>query len=166
MAFDRGRGRVIGLGSFSKLLAPGLRVGWVHAHPALVQRFCMHGTLRSGGGLNPWMAAAVTALMADGRLGHHVDHLRATLAARADALSAALQEQLPSSDFIKPGGGYFLWVSLPGAVGEGAGVTVLPGKRCSPSGGCTDRARLSVSLYEASVLADGIERLRIFFDAR
>ncbi len=156
MAIDRGRGRVIGLGSFSKLLAPGLRVGWIHAHPALIERFC---TLRSGGGLNPWMTAAVTLLMERGALSENVDHLRATLATRREALVDALQSELPEASFTIPTGGYFLWVSLPGAPGELPGVTVLPGVRCSPSGGCGDRVRLSVSLYDADVLREGVARL-------
>jgi 2-aminoadipate transaminase len=159
MAFDQGRGRVIGLGSFSKLLAPGLRVGWLHAHPALIEAFCTHGTLRSGGGLNPWMAAAVTTLMENGALSDNVDHLRATLSARMHALTDALRSQLPDCTFHTPEGGYFLWASLPGPVVEGAGVTFLSGQRCSPAGGCGDRARLSVSLYDAEVLQEGIARL-------
>lgn len=157
MSLDRGRGRVIGLGSFSKLLAPGLRIGWLHAHPALIEAFCAHGTLRSGGGLNPWLSAAVTALMESGALGANIDRLRATLSARMDALTGALESHLPGCTFQRPGGGYFLWASLPGPTPEG--VEVLPGSRCSPSGGCGDRARLSVSLYEAPVLREAVSRL-------
>ena len=159
MASDRGRGRVIGLGSFSKLLAPGLRVGWIHAHPTLIEMFCTHGTLRSGGGLNPWMGAAVTALMEQGVLSRHVDHLRATFSARMHALTGALRTELPDADFAVPDGGYFLWVRLPGSIPEDVRVTVLPGHRCSLSGGCGDRVRLSVSLHEVAVLVEGVRRL-------
>ena len=157
MSRDRGRGRVIGLGSFSKLLAPGLRVGWLHAHPALIEAFCAHGTLRSGGGLNSWMSAAVTTLMEDGILGEHVDRLRSTLSARMDVLTASLHTQLPDCTFQRPSGGYFLWARLPGPTPEG--VAVLSGHRCSPSGGCREQARLSVSLYDAPVLREAVSRL-------
>jgi DNA-binding transcriptional MocR family regulator len=53
MAFDEGRGRVLALGTMSKILAPGLRLGWVHAAPPLVDRLMDHGALRSGGCINP-----------------------------------------------------------------------------------------------------------------
>lgn len=157
MSWDRGRGRVIGLGSFSKLLAPGLRVGWLHAHPDLIAAFCAHGTLRSGGGLNPWMSAAVTALMENGSLGAHVDRLRATLSARMDALTGSLEAHLPDSTFQRPAGGYFLWTRLTGPIP--AGVAVLPGIRCSPSGGCEAQARLSVSLHDVPTLREAVSRL-------
>ena len=159
MSFDRGRGRVIGLGSFSKLLAPGLRVGWLHAHPRLVEAFARHGTLRSGGALNPWLTAAVTTLIEQGRLAENIDHLRATFARRMTALVAALRAALPGITLSVPGGGYFLWVPLPGLPPAGADVTVLDGRRCSPSGGCAGSARLSVSLYDAPTLEEGVRRL-------
>src|SRR5690606_15343547 len=48
MRYDEGRGRVLSLGTFSKILGPGLRLGWVHAAEPLVERWSGHGALRSG----------------------------------------------------------------------------------------------------------------------
>ena len=50
---------VISLGSFSKILAPGLRLGWMQAHPETLKRFVTSGLLDSGGGLNPFTSALV-----------------------------------------------------------------------------------------------------------
>lgn len=157
MSVDKGQGRVISLGSVSKLLAPGLRVGWLHAQPSLIERFCQHGTLRSGGGLNPWMSAAVSVLLEDGRLEANIDHLREVYGRRMVALAAAVRAAFPSVKFTEPQGGYFLWAPLPLPVS--AGVTVLPGHRCSPGEGGAGHVRLSVSLYESSRLVEGVRRL-------
>ena len=158
MSVDGGLGRVISLGSVSKLLAPGLRVGWLHAHPSLIERFCQHGTLRSGGGLNPWMAAAVSVLIADGRLEENIDHLRVVYRQRMVALVGAVRDVFPEARFTAPQGGYFLWAPLPLPLVDE--VSVLPGRRCSPSGE-SGHVRLSVSLYESARLVEGVRRLAL-----
>ena len=56
-------GRVLALGSFSKILAPGLRLGWVQAETALVQRMVLSGLLDSGGGLNPFTSSLVRSVL-------------------------------------------------------------------------------------------------------
>lgn len=159
MSVDGGQGRVISLGSFSKLLAPGLRVGWLHAHPALIERFSHHGTLRSGGGLNPWLSAAVSVLLTDGQLAGNIDRLRAVYSRRMQALSGAVRAAFPAAEFHEPQGGYFLWAPLPLPAVDG--VTVLAGHRCSPGGGSVGHVRLSVSLYEPAQLVEGVRRLAL-----
>ncbi|KAJ4462592.1 putative PLP-dependent aminotransferase family protein [Paratrimastix pyriformis] len=106
---------VVSLGSFSKILAPGLRMGWLHAHPALVDRFERHGLLWSGGGLNPMGCYLCTQMITDGTLDRTLAHLCTVYRARSQALCQALREYFPAGTlhFREPSGGYFVWVRFP-----------------------------------------------------
>jgi len=167
MAHDEGRGRVLSLGTFSKILGPGLRLGWVHAAPALRQRFLSHGSLRSGGCLNPLVARIVHGPLAGGMLTRHVASLREVLGRRARRLSDALEAAgMPHG---RPRGGYFTWVDL----GAGADTTVMldraqdehgvgycPGQRCAVDADLRRYLRLSFAFYDEDELASGVRRIR------
>lgn len=167
MAYDEGRGRVLSLGSFSKILGPGLRLGWVHAAEGLVERFSQHGALRSGGGLNPVVASIVEGVIESGGLDRNIDHLRTVLGTRAKVLWGALRRQLPALEVAEPRGGYFVWVPLPAGVdanellakGEAQGVRFTPGSRCAVERDLRGFARLSFAFYEPTELELGVERL-------
>ncbi len=167
MEYDRGRARVLSLGSFSKLLGPGLRSGWIHGHPSLIETVSQHGVLRSGGGLNPLMFAAIHDLIRTGRLADNVDHLRSVYGSRARALTEALRERLHLDIFCEPEGGYFLWATMPGAEGSrglldratSSGVSYLPGTRCAVSRELDEWARFCFAYYDEEVLVSGVERL-------
>ena len=104
---------VVRLGSFSKSLAPGLRLGWIDAPSALRERLSADGVLESGGCVSQFSAHLVAALLAAGAYGAHVTMLRLAYASRRDALAAALREHLPAGcEFALPAGGFFLWVTL------------------------------------------------------
>jgi 2-aminoadipate transaminase len=163
--YDEGRSRVLSLGSFSKLLAPGLRLGWAHGAPALIERLAAHGALRSGGCLNPVVANIVHHTLDSGFLARHVDELRAVYGARVRAMAAALREHLPEARFVEPEGGYFCWVDL----GEGSDSDALleraetlrfiPGRRCAVSRDLGRFVRLSFAFYEADEIVEGVARL-------
>lgn len=173
MAYDRGRGRVLGLGSFSKILGPGLRLGWSHAHPKLLERLLTHGTFRSGGALNPVMSSVVHGCIEDGFLARHVDRLRAELKLRAEALTVALRTELPGVEVAEPAGGYFVWLRL--ADRDTAAllrlsrdhhrVTFTPGHRCAVTRDLSDRLRLSFSFYSPDELQQAVTRLRHAIEA-
>ena len=91
------RGNVVSLGSFSKILAPGLRLGWIQANPELMQRMLAQGALVSGGNFNHFASHIVRQLMESGQLATFVDHLRASYAARATAMDQALRTHLGES---------------------------------------------------------------------
>jgi DNA-binding transcriptional MocR family regulator len=173
MAYDRGRGRVLSLGSFSKILGPGLRLGWAHAHPRLLERLLTHGTFRSGGGLNPVVSSLVHGCIEDGFLTRHVDHLRVELGRRARALTEALREHLPDAELSEPTGGYFIWVRLPNRdtsalfqpAREQHQVGFTPGHRCAVERDLSDRLRLSFSFYDERELRQAVARLRDAIDA-
>jgi DNA-binding transcriptional MocR family regulator len=169
VAFDRSeQGCVISLGSFSKILAPGLRTGWLQAHPALIQRFVQAGMIASGGGLNQFTAALIHAALDLELLAQNLAILKATYGERVQALTAALQTHLPREvDFTIPTGGYFFWLTSPHDVDTEAllplaqqmGVSYRPGQAFSASRLFPHALRLSFALYEADELMQGIERL-------
>lgn len=167
MSYDRGRARVLSLGSFTKLLAPGLRAGWVHGAPALAQRFVQHGALMSGGSLSPMAYAAVHALLSSGYLKRNVDALRAVYGERARAMADSLRAELSDIRFTEPAGGYFFWLQLPDRY-DGArlaqaalerGVEITAGQRCAVARDLSQYVRLCFALYETEELRAGMSRL-------
>ena len=95
VAFDRTpRGRVVSIGSFSKILSPGLRAGWVQANAALTARFTNSGFAISGGGISHFASNIAHAAIALGLLEENVARLRATYAERIRAVDTALRERL------------------------------------------------------------------------
>jgi 2-aminoadipate transaminase len=174
MAAWAGSGAVLSLGTFSKILAPGLRLGWVHAAPALLERLAARGFVVSGGGLNPLVAAVVTRALRDGSAAAYLDRVRGILAGRAAVLDAALREHLPPDvTWAAPAGGYFVWLRLPPDVDVGAlrtaavarGVDFRPGALFSVTGGLPDRLRLSFAYYDVEQLRTAVAALGRAFDA-
>lgn len=158
---------VIRLGSFSKILAPGLRLGWLVAPPALVKRCVGCGLLDSGGGLNHFTAHVVAAYLELGLLDDHIARLRAAYRGRRDALLAALARHLPAGcRWQRPGGGFFAWVELPQGcdaaallpAAEAAGVSYVPGARFFAGDGGARYVRLAFSLLAAGELEEGARR--------
>ncbi|MCX7708062.1 MAG: PLP-dependent aminotransferase family protein [Anaerolineae bacterium] len=159
---------VIRLGSFSKILAPGLRVGWLVAPPELVTRCMRSGLLDSGGGVSHFAAHVVAAYLELGLLDRHIAQLRTAYRSRRDALMAALAQYLPDHcRWQRPGGGFFAWVQLPAGFdsaallpdAEAAGVSYVPGSRFFVTGDGVQSLRLAFSLLPVEALEEGIRRL-------
>ena len=68
--------QVISVNSFSKILAPGLRLGWIHANANVIERLVTSSLLDSGGGMNPFTSAVVNGLIESGGLEQNITHLR------------------------------------------------------------------------------------------
>ncbi len=163
-------GHVLSIGSFAKILAPGLRLGWLQAAPAgkaLLDRLFGCGQLDSSGALNPFVSGIVHTMIDSGAQGAHVEAVRGELTARARALGAALGAALPpAAAFRPPTGGYFIWIRLPPGM-DGAALRALcekghrvlfqPGARFGT--GLENFIRLSFSYYPAGDLAEGAARL-------
>ena len=159
---------VLRMGSFSKSLAPGLRLGWISGPSALVGRIIDGGVLASGGGLNPIIALAVAEYAEAGKYASNVARLRDVFRSRSAALVGAIREALPDATLAEPEGGYFVWLRLPGGLSaasllsaaDAAGVTYQPGSRFDASGTIDPSwLRLSFARYGEEALVEGARRL-------
>ncbi|MEV7926013.1 aminotransferase class I/II-fold pyridoxal phosphate-dependent enzyme [Kitasatospora sp. NPDC088264] len=158
---------VLRLGTFSKTLAPGLRLGWLLGDPALVDRLAAHGLFVSGGSLNHTASLAAAVVLANGEYDRHVAFLCGELAARRDALVAGLRAvDLPEPvRFRVPSGGYFLWLEPVAGHREAellraaalAGVRIAAGSRFGPGG--ENSFRLAFSFNSSGRLVMAAERL-------
>ncbi|MBN1149074.1 MAG: PLP-dependent aminotransferase family protein [Anaerolineales bacterium] len=165
-AFAEQAQQVVSLNSFSKILAPGLRLGWIQAHRSVIQRLASSGLLDSGGGMNPFTSALVRNLVESGDLESNIGRLRAEYARRRDALGAALRQHLPQAEFTTPQGGFFFWARLHGVdaaelrrAARRFDVDIRQGALFSSQAGLRDYFRLSFSYYKAEAIAGGLERL-------
>ena len=169
------QGGVLSLGSFSKILAPGLRLGWVQGAPDLLHRLSSCGFLDSGGGLAPFTSAVVRSLLEGGAQQAHLLRLRDAYRSRARAMAARLEGSLGArAIWAMPAGGFFFWVRFEGvsdatellAAVRARGVTFAPGTRFSTRRGFESFARLSFSYYGEKGIAEGIARLAAALDGR
>lgn len=104
----------ISIGSFSKLIGPGLRLGWLHARSALLNKILNLGITSSGGGFNPFTSGIIYSFIQQGFMKSHLTQLRAVYKENLETLATQLCEKLPSEcTFYKPTGGYFIWLKLP-----------------------------------------------------
>ncbi len=162
-------GHVIALGTFSKILAPGLRLGWLQATPGLMKTLLASGALVSGGNFNHFTSHVVRQLLETGELAPFVAELRARYTERVGAMDAALRKNLSGiARWSRPGGGYFFWLELPEGANAGsleaaaraAGTGFLPGSFCSLDGGQKHCLRLSFAHYGVPDIHEGVARLR------
>lgn len=162
------RAPILSIGSFSKLLAPGLRLGWIQAPQDMLAPLLGSGLLASGGGLAPVTSSLVRPLLEDGRFDQHLSQLanvyRSRLAALAQGLTDHLGDRL---EWTTPTGGYFLWAHwrngadteaiLPRA--HKAGVGYQPGRKFSDSPDQASAMRLCFAFYDETQLTEACVRL-------
>jgi len=160
-------GNVIYLSTFSKLLAPGLRLAWVVAPPEVISKMVQakQGADLHTSTFNQMVAYEVAH---KGFLDKHVITIRQTYQERRDVMLDALEEHMPEGvHWTHPQGGLFLWATLPesintaelllGAVMEK--VAFVPGGSFHPCGGGTNTMRLNFSYSKPELINEGIARL-------
>ena len=159
---------ILSIGTFSKILAPGMRLGWIHGSVERLAALADSGLILSGGGLNPVTSTLATAMIRMGWQQEYLDWLRVTFARRAATMVAALVEHMPSwVEYDIPTGGYFVWLRLPpGTDGKALrahaiahGVDVRHGAQFSPTGALGNHLRLSYAFYDDADIAEGVARL-------
>jgi DNA-binding transcriptional MocR family regulator len=102
------------LGSFSKILGPGLRLGWLMGPSSAIMRITGSGLVASGGGANPYAAFTTAVFCQNGWLEPHIRQLVAAYRERRDVMLATLARSMPGDiSWTLPGGGFFVWVTLP-----------------------------------------------------
>lgn len=107
-------GNVISNQSFSKILGPGMRLGWVEASPFLIRHFSQSALLASGGSQNHFTSVLVSLAMKNNSLSKHMDKLKRTLEERCTSLCNALDQHLPKGcEYQRPKGGFFIWIKVP-----------------------------------------------------
>jgi 2-aminoadipate transaminase len=172
---DRGYsiGNVIYMSTFSKTLAPGLRLGWIVAPPEVISKLTQ---LKQGADLHTSTFGQMVAyeVARDGFLDEHVKLIRRVYRERRDAMLAALQAEFPGEiTWTHPQGGLFLWVTLPegmdaqqlfaAAIQEN--VAFVPGDSFYAANGSSDEGRrhfrLNFSASDPEKIREGIRRLGV-----
>jgi 2-aminoadipate transaminase len=162
--------------TFSKILAAGLRLGYLVAPKALLPRLLQ---LKVDVGTSPFACSLATAFAAGAgdpvsRLHAHIADLRGVYRARRDAMLAALSEYAPPDvSWTRPEGGFFTWVTLPEGMdaaallgpATAAGVTYIPGASYFARGDGRRHLRLAFSFLPPDELVEGVRRLGRTIDA-
>ena len=163
-------GHVVQVRTFSKILAAGLRLGYVVA-PAVLQSRLLQ--LKVDVGTSPFGSHVAATYASDGasltgRLDAHIVRLRAIYRERRDAMMGALEEFAPDGvTWTVPSGGFFTWVTLPEGLdavellpaARAAGVDYIPGPSYFAAGGGSRHVRLAFSFLPPADLIEGVRRL-------
>jgi len=164
---DSYTGNVIYLSTFSKTLAPGLRLGWIVAAPNVIGKLVQ---IKQGADLHSSTFDQMVAyeVARDGFIDAHVDELRAVYRQRRDAMLDALAEFMPPEvTWTHPQGGLFLWVHFPAAIDVRAlfdealrrNVAFVPGEAFYTVPNPPPTARLNFSCMNEERIGEGIRRL-------
>ncbi|HEX6032542.1 MAG TPA: PLP-dependent aminotransferase family protein [Tepidiformaceae bacterium] len=155
----------IKVSSFSKIIATGLRMGWVMGSPALISRVA---ATRYDMGSSPFQGRVIAELIRNGDLERHIQNLRGIYRRKRDRVEDALQRYCRDyCSWKQPQGGFFLWLELqPGlhsrdvamAANE-KGVIVGQGPQFFADGQATNHLRLAFSYVAMEDIEEGIHRL-------
>ena len=158
---------VLYLGSFSKIFAPGLRIGWALVPAHLKQRYYLASEAVT---LCP---PTFNQLLVSDYLDNYdwqaqIVTYRELYAQRCAALLSALDEFMPAGvSWTRPEGGFFVWLTLPEGIdtypllyqGIDAGVVFVPGAAFSAAHGPSNKLRLAFSAVPPETLREGVKRL-------
>jgi 2-aminoadipate transaminase len=162
-------GNVVYTSTFSKTLAPGLRMGWVVGHPDLIRKMVLakQGTDLQCSTFDQYITYE---LVTEGFLDEHINLIRRVYKERRDAMIEAFEEFMPDgTTWTVPQGGLFLWLRLP----EGCDalelfplaieekVAYVPGIPFYPNGGPRNTMRLNFSAAAPERIREGVHRLSV-----
>ena len=158
-------------GSLSKVLSPGLRVGWMIAPPALLARATMCKQF-SDAHTSTFAQATAAQYLKAGRMPATLAHVREVYGERARVMGECLKRELGDAiTFTQPGGGLFFWARLTGASGKsqdagefakraiGQGVAFVPGAPFYAHDPDPATLRLSFATADVTKIAEGMKRL-------
>ena len=161
-------GGIIYLGSFSKILAPGLRLGWMIVPRAAQNKLTI---IKESQDLETSQLTqrTVAEFIQRGQLEAHLSKLKVAYAVRRAAMLTAIEREFPAAaKWSKPEGGIFIWVTLPEGVStlellpravEEEKVAFIPGYAFGINGGGESSMRLNFSNATPEMIDDGITRL-------
>ncbi|MDO4772550.1 MAG: PLP-dependent aminotransferase family protein [Bacillota bacterium] len=159
--------RVIFLGTFSKILCPGFRLGWIMAGPEILEKF---NFIKQGSDLQSCTTTQMQAaqFLDDNDLDEHIQKIIDLYRKRRDVMIDALEKYLPKEvSYTHPEGGLFLWLTFPKGVDskELAKVAIekkvafVPGGAFFPAPGNDNFARLNYSSSDEEKIVEGVKRL-------
>ena len=163
---------VFSVRTFSKIIAPGLRVGWVDTDPSL-QPLLINAKQAMDTCTNLPMQRLIAGFLRAGHLSEHLVTQRAEYRRRKEAMQGALTEHFTGeAEWTDPEGGFFLWVSFGEEVDTQAlfevalaeGVAYIPGNAFSPGGHFPNDLRLCFASTPPDRIAEGVKRLRAAVD--
>jgi len=161
-------GNVISMGTFSKILAPGLRLGWIQAPAHLMDPMLNSGWVNSGGSVNHVISHMVRHAIDMGLQYSFIEQLCDRYRDRVTVMDDSLKKHLSKlASWTRPDGGYFFWLELNDEVDATAlrkrafeyGVGFQPGEVFSSTGEFKNFIRLSFAHYSESDIREGVERL-------
>jgi 2-aminoadipate transaminase len=163
------RGNVIGFKTFSKILAPGTRMGWVIASPEIISKFVVAKQAMDLCS-NVFTQAWVAEYLKTGAIYAHIEQTRALYREKRNHMIAALARCMPKRPDLKwtePEGGLFLWISLPPFIDTEAMFPVAIGKKVAYVIGSAfyfdeperNAMRINFSYASLEQIDEGIERL-------
>ena len=162
---------VIHVGTFSKLIAPGLRIGWIAAATDVITRLIQ---LKSDGGTSPLLQRIVCDFCRSPLFETHSARVRQHYAQKRDRMVAAIQRELTGVGLLIPDGGYYVWLTLPGGMdgdefaqrAASLGVNLIAGSRFFANTGPErdpplprNHVRLSYSFASVEQIDEGLRRL-------
>jgi len=163
---------VIYLGTFSKTLAPGLRVGWAVAPHAIREKLIL---ANEAAVLSPssFSQTTVSEYLSTADWKGQIATFRGVYRERRDAMLGALQEQLPTLRWTVPQGGFYIWLTLPDYLDSKAMlpravkelVAYTPGTAFHTDGGGRNAMRLSFCYPTPDFIREGIRRLAIVINS-
>jgi DNA-binding transcriptional MocR family regulator len=158
-------------GSLSKVLSPGLRVGWMIAPPELLAKATMCKQF-SDAHTSTFAQATAAQYLKAGRMPATLAHVREVYAGRAKTMGECLKKELGDAiSFTQPGGGLFFWARLTGAGGKlkdanelakraiEKGVAFVPGAPFFATNPDVSSLRLSFATVGEDKIREGVERL-------
>jgi len=167
------RGNVIYLSTFSKILAPGLRLAWVVAPPEVIRKLVQ---AKQGADLHTATFNQLVAFEVSrgGFLDRHVELIRRVYTERRDVMLGAMDAYFPPGvDWTHPEGGLFLWGTLPEFLNSAEvlkdaieqKVAFVPGASFYPCGGGQNTMRINFSNATPEKIREGMSRLgRVLYD--
>lgn len=165
--------RVVSVGSFSKILAPAMRLGWIQTSQKLRDRIMATGFINSGGSINHISSHIVRQCIDNGSLALHVEKLRRVYRRRVEAMDDALHEHFSGvAEWTRPDGGYFFWIRFDATIDTAPlrhkarelEVGFEPGAVFSTNGWFNNCLRLCFAHYNEDEIHEGIARMRPLFD--
>ncbi|WP_275783354.1 PLP-dependent aminotransferase family protein [Pararhizobium gei] len=159
--------RTIYCGSFSKTLAPGLRVGWVCASNTVIRKLVL---MKQAADLHSSTINQMAIChVAERGFDAQVAKIKSVYMARRDAILAALAKYMPAGvNWTQPEGGMFIWLTLPSGMDGAellakslvsAKVAFVPGKAFFADGSGANTLRLSFSCADEAMIEEGMSRL-------